>query len=146
MATPDPRTRASRQAHFAAHVDAAVPDENPPGGRLVEQVLLPPGDVSMDAPIVNALDPVSCPLGPPNDVLLTVSGAGFVPTSQIAFGLDPQGDPQYEPNTVVVDDQTLTIFVSAGLFPSPDAAVPVCVSNFPPVGDVSNTLTFQIGP
>ena len=114
----------------------------PPGPRAIE--VRGPFEVPTGPPpTVSALNPTSCPLGPPADELLTVTGTGFDADSQIGFGEDASGDPVFEPNTVVVDETTATIFVTAGLFPNPDT-VPVVVGK--PGGPVSNSLPFAIGP
>ncbi len=91
---------------------------------------------------ITALDPVSCPAGPPADVELRVTGDGFAANAQIGFGTKPDLTPNFEPNTVHHDDGTLSIFISRGVFPNPDPAVPVVVGNDPPTGPVSAPVTF----
>lgn len=98
-----------------------------------------------ETPVLTAIDPAGCPLGPPEDVLLTVTGTGFDESSQIAFGRNPDGTPKFERETVFVDETTLTIYVTAGLFPNPDPTVPVLVGNMPPHGPTSNEVAFAIG-
>jgi hypothetical protein len=77
--------------------------------------------------------------------VLVATGSGFADTAAIAFGTLPDGTPRFEATTHEADG-TLTTVISAGYFPNPDAAVPVCVANEPPHGPTSDVIQFQIGP
>jgi hypothetical protein len=96
-------------------------------------------------PVLDSIVPTSCPLGPPDDVVLQAIGSGFSAGAAIAFGTYPDGTPRFE-LTELQEDGSLTTVITAGYFPNPDAAIPVLVGNEPPFGPVSDTLTFQIGP
>jgi hypothetical protein len=127
----------SRDAtHSSWGADPDAPEQNPPAGPQVVQQLGYP--VTYEA-VVSAIDPTSSPVGPPEDVLLTVTGSGFAPNAKIAFGKDEAGAWVVERSDRPAED-TLTTVITAGLFPNPDPAVPVAVVNAP--GVVSNEMTF----
>jgi hypothetical protein len=99
-----------------------------------------PGGLPPVSIVASALDPHYMEQGEPDstDVLLTVTGTGFLPSSKIRFGT------VVEQSTKFVDDQTLTLSISRAMFPSTDANVPVTVFDTN-IGE-SNALTFQIIP
>ena len=143
VTVPDPEEEAAIAAiqdrmDFHASMGTPVPDSRVPGGTD------PPPD-----PVLDALHPPQAEVGPPEDVLLTVVGANFLVSTQIGFGVFSQGeadaglgnvgDPKWE-RTTFVDSQTLTTWLSAGVHPSPDAAIPVVVGQ--PDGTVSDAINF----
>jgi len=117
-------------------------DTDPPTGSHAEEQL---GYPQVYLPAITGMSPTSCPPGPPDDVLLTVTGTDFTPDAVIAFGKDAQGQWILERTSHPAND-TLTTVISAGLFPNPDPAIPVAVVNVPPNGPVSGEATFTIGP
>jgi len=94
-------------------------------------------------PVLDALTPASCPVGPPDDVVLVASGSDFAYDACIAFGNWPDGKPRFE-HTTHEEDGTLSTVITAGYFPGADPAIPVLVGNAPPNGPVSTVLTFAI--
>ena len=94
-------------------------------------------------PVLDSIAPTSCPVGPPDDVVLVASGSGFAYDAAIAFGLNPDGKPRFE-RTTHEEDGTLSTVISAGYFPGADPAIPVLVGNAPPNGARSTVLTFAI--
>jgi len=116
-------------------------DTDPPTGVHAEETL---GYPQVYLPVISGIDPTSCPVGPPDDVLLTVTGTDFTPDAVIAFGKDAQGQWILERTSHPAPD-TLTTVISAGMFPGADPAVPVAVVNVPPNGPVSGEAVFSIG-
>jgi hypothetical protein len=73
-----------------------------------------------EVPVLDSITPTSLPVGPPEDTVLHCHGSGFVEASQIRFGEELE-------RTDFVDETEVTTVITAGLFPSPDANVPVTV-------------------
>jgi hypothetical protein len=95
-------------------------------------------------PVLEALDPTSMAAGAPGDpqVLLRVTGSGFVPESEIRFAATLEETTKYEsPNA-------LSLWITREIFTGVDPAIPVTVIN--PTsetaggGGESNTLTFAV--
>jgi hypothetical protein len=92
-------------------------------------------------PVLASIAPTSSPAGPPADVKLVASGSGFSADACIAFGTWPDGTPRFE-RTVHELDGTLSLEITAGLFPGVDPAIPVRVGNHPPSGPVTDAIMF----
>lgn len=86
------------------------------------------------------IDPYWMEVGQPGDpnVLLTVTGTNFTPTSKIRFG------NVIEDNTVFVSDTTLTTIITRSLFVNVDPDIPVSVFDSS-LGE-TNALTFAVVP
>jgi len=110
-------------------------DTDPPTGAHAEETL---GYPQVYNPVIADIQPASCPVGPPEDVLLTVTGSDFTPDAVICFG-------GVQERTSHPADDTLTTVISAGLFPGADPDIPVTVVNVPPNGPESAPASFAIG-
>ncbi|MFY9271034.1 MAG: IPT/TIG domain-containing protein, partial [Candidatus Manganitrophaceae bacterium] len=90
------------------------------------------------APLLTSLSPASAPAGS-GGVTLTLSGANFLPTSQIFFNNQPI-------STTFIGATQLTASLPAAMLATP-GVYPVRVTHPPPGGGTSNPLDFQvIGP
>ena len=89
---------------------------------------------------LDAIDPTSCPTGPPSAVDITLTGSGFTTTSVIRFGSVLEQD-WTDQGKAYVSDTELTLEITAGLFPDPDANVPVSVYD-PDTQEETPALTF----
>lgn len=83
--------------------------------------------------VVATIAPTALPIGPPADTVLHVYGSAFEPDSLIRFGGNLE-------RTDYHGASHLSTVITAGLFPSPDPAIPVSVYNAD--GTDSNVVTF----
>jgi len=128
------------QDSMAMHANAGTPVQDP---------RVPGGTDPIPDPSLTSIIPESSEVGPPENIVLNVIGANFLISTQIGFGVFSQdeadaglgevGEPKWE-NTVFVNGTTLTTIITAGLFPSLDAAIPVVVGE--PGGTVSDAVNF----
>jgi hypothetical protein len=74
------------------------------------------------APTLASISPTTSAKGPGAPFVLTCTGTGFLPTSVILFGNNPNGE-----RTTYVSPTSLTTIIQRDLFPNPDPAVQVKV-------------------
>jgi SAP domain len=124
-----------RQDQATAAIQTAV-SQAADAGVPVQDPRIPGGTDPIPDPSLTAIYPEESVVGPPQNITLTASGANFLVSSQIGFGVFSQeeadaglgeaGEPKWE-RTTFVNSSTLTTVITADLFPSPDPAIPVVV-------------------
>jgi len=108
------------------------------------------GSAPAEALSLTGIDPTSSVVGPPESVLLVITGTGFDINTRAAFGVfsaaeaeagaGVEGEPKWEMATRFVSDTTVTLEISQGLFPGADPAIPVLVGQ--PDGTTAGPVNF----
>jgi hypothetical protein len=104
-----------------------------------------PDDLALDS-----IDPTESPAGPPDNLVITIVGAGFDVNTRASFGvfskedeeagLGEEGQPKWEATTRYQGPGQLALSVTAGLFPNPDPAIPIFVGA--PDGTTAGPVNF----
>jgi hypothetical protein len=112
------------------------------------------GSAAAEAFTLTGIDPTESVVGPPDSVLLTITGTGFDINTRASFGVfSPEeaeagagmaGEPKWEATTRYVSSTVVTLDITQGLFPNPDPDIPVSVGK--PDGSTAGPASFAFTP